>query len=55
MKHMLYKLFKLFFQDYIEREISWHVQRRTDELHDSYQYAKRIDKLLVQRKNTPTG
>lgn len=55
MKHMLYRLFKRFFKDYIDLEIQEHVQRRTDELHESYQYAMRMNKLLVQRKNTPTG
>jgi hypothetical protein len=55
MKRKLYKLFKWFFQDYIDEEISKHVRDRTNELHESYQFAKRMDRLISQRKNTPTG
>lgn len=55
MKHKLYMLFKWFFQDYINEEINEHVRNRTNELHESYQFAMRMNKLLVQRKNTPTG
>ncbi len=55
MKRFLFKLFKVFFKEQLDREIAEHVQRRTDELHESYLFAKRMDRLISQRKNTPPG